>query len=118
MKYDYKEAVKNDIREVITNEYDLSEYADFGNACERIHDDLWNDDRVTGNASGSYFFNAWDAENALNHNWEEIEKAAEFFGIEPIISCSYERSPEFWDVTIRCMYIGECLYEVLEELYS
>lgn len=118
MTYNYRESVKEDIREALENDYDLSEYADFEEANDRLHDILWNDDSVTGNASGSYFCNTWKAEEALNHNWDEIVKAAEFFGTDPIISDGWENGAEYWDVSIRCMYLGECLYEVLEEIYK
>lgn len=40
--------------------------------------------------------------------------AAEF-GYEPIISDGYEHGAEWWDVSIRCYYLGQAIAEVLDE---
>lgn len=75
--------------------------------------DLWTADSVTGNASGSYYCNAWKAEEALCHNWDLLADALEEFGGDTDI---LRQGPEACDVTIRCYLLGECLSEVLDEL--
>lgn len=42
---------------------------------QELNDTLFTCDSVTGNASGSYTFNAWTAEEYLCHNWELLGEA-------------------------------------------
>lgn len=59
-RYDYLEAVKDDVREYI-KDHDLLEegWQDSRDELEeKLNDDLWAEDSVTGNASGSYTFNS------------------------------------------------------------
>lgn len=117
MKYNYFEAVKADVMNWISENIDLTEYAgERDRLQEELNDSLWMEDSVTGNASGSYFCNTWKSEECLSHNWDEIERAASEFGIEPKISDGYEYGAEYWDVTIRCYYLNQAIYEVLDEL--
>lgn len=44
------------------------------------NDTLFACDSVTGNASGSYTFNTWTAEEYLCHNWELLGEALTEFG--------------------------------------
>lgn len=116
-KYDYREAVLNDVLQAISDNYDLSDYDDANEAYDEIYDALFIDDSVTGNASGSYTFSTWKAEENLSHNWDEIVTTAEEYGIEPIISDGWEYGAEWWDVSIRCRYLSECLTEALERFF-
>lgn len=75
-RYNYLEAVTDDVREYIRDEIDLSEWkGDRDGLEEKLNDDLWTADSVTGNASGSYYCNAWRAEEALSHNWDLLAEA-------------------------------------------
>lgn len=114
LKYPYKEAIKQDIRKYIAENAYKADLADLDEYAERLNDELWIDDAVTGNASGSYFFNTWRAEEALAHNWELLAEAMAEFGYdrENII----EKGAEVCDVIIRCYLLGECLAEVMDEL--
>lgn len=70
-------------------------------------------DGVTGNASGSYTFNLWEAEENLCHNWELLCESLTEFGYD----MSYlENGPEACDVTIRCYLLGQAISEVLDEM--
>lgn len=79
MDYNYREAMRKDVRQAIEEKEKwigkpITEvYEDKEEAYDQLVDDMWVDDSVTGNASGSYFFNAWRAEEALNHNWDLLE---------------------------------------------
>ena len=115
--YNYLEAVKNDVIQAIEDNYNLEEYRDNRQELEeKLNNDLWTDDSVTGNASGSYTFNTYKAEENLSHNWDLLKEAADAFGIEATISDSYERGPEYWDVTIRCYLLGQAIAAVLDDL--
>lgn len=112
-KYDYRRALEDDIREYIETEVNLDEWRGRQDDLEEmLNDDLWTDDSVTGNASGSYFFNAWRAEEALCHNLDLLEEACFEFGCH---AEEYLGSPESADVTIRCYLLGECIGSVLSE---
>jgi len=120
MTYDYRKAVKDDIYQAIHDNFTIEEIRanmeDRSSFQERLYDDLFLDDSVTGNASGSYTFNTYAAEENLLHNWDLIEECAECFGCEPVVSSGYKNGPEYWDVSIRCYLLGECLEAVLDEM--
>lgn len=115
MKYNYIEAMTADIREYINDEIELAEYK--GNAEgleEYLNDELWCPDRVTGNASGSYFFSTYKAEEAIAHNWDLLADALTEFGCDGVNAI--EKGAEWCDVTIRCYLLGQAIAEVMEEL--
>ena len=114
--YDYREAVKNDVLEYINNEVDLEEWrGDRDGLEEKLNDDLWTVDSVTGNASGSYTFNTYKAEENLCHNLDLLAEACEEFGG----GCDLLKDgAEACDVTIRCYLLGESIAAVLDDLES
>lgn len=104
--YNYYEAVKEDI----INALEETEERDY----DKLFDQLWIDDSVTGNTSGSYYCNAWKAEEAICHNLDLLGEALQEFCCGP--EYLMEKGAEAADVTIRCYILGSCLGEVLEEL--
>lgn len=116
--YDYREAMRNDIREAIEENYTHEELKEMGKdeAFEKLNDDLWVDDSVTGNASGSYTFNTYEAEENICHNMDLLGEALKEFGC----GADYliENGAEACDVTIRCYLLGEILGEVLDEVFD
>lgn len=116
--YDYREAVKSDILVYIEENYTpeeiREELADRDEWEQRLNDDLWVCDSVTGNGSGSYYCNAYWAEEALCHNWDLLNDVLLEFGCT---DCNpIEKGAEWCDVTIRCYLLGECLAAALDEL--
>ena len=112
-KYDYEYEMECDIRDYIEQEINLKEYTR-EDLEEKLYDDLWAYDGVTGNASGSYYCNAWKAEEAIAHNWDLLEEALYEFGytdFNPI-----EKGAEWCDVTIRCYLLHQCINEVLSNI--
>lgn len=114
MSYDYREAVKNDVLEYIANEINFLDYESMEDLEEFLNDELWTEDSVTGNASGSYTFNTWEAEENICHNLDLLGEALEEFGS----GASYliDNGAEAADVTIRCYLLGECIAAALEEV--
>ena len=115
-KYDYREAVKTDIREWLQENRSLDELKDDlsiddGNTFMSLYDEMFCADSITGNASGSYTFSRWQAEENLCHNLDLLEEAQRDFDIGPGLS-----DPETCDVIIRVYLLNDCLYEVLEEI--
>lgn len=120
--YNYLEAVTADVKEWIENNMDIESdiingvFEDRDSVEEYLNDTLWTEDSVTGNASGSYTFSTYEAEENLCHNWDLIEEVANEYGYEPIIKAGYEYGPEWWDVSIRCYYLGQAITAALDEI--
>jgi len=118
MRYNYLESIKEDIKNYIEENKDNESY-NFDNIeelKELLYDDLWIEDSVTGNGTGSYYCNRYKAREALQGNEELLIEALETFGNN---AESYKRSltdPEFADVTIRCYLLDEAINEVVEEM--
>lgn len=105
MKYNYFEEMKEDIKEYLQN----TDERDF----DILYDEMFIDDSITGNASGSYTFSTWQAEENIAHNMNLLSEAMEEFGNSP---SDIQNGAEWCDVTIRCYLLGQVLQEVLEEL--
>ena len=111
-KYNYFEAVKEDVKQYI-EDHDVTVTADNREELqESLYDEMFISDSVTGNASGSYTFNTWQAEENLCHNLDLLKEACEEFGSD----CNILESAEGCDVTIRCYLLSSALSEVLDEL--
>lgn len=113
-QYNYREAVKNDIIDYI-NDHDVKvTTSNRDEVYEELYDDMFVSDSVTGNASGSYTFNTWQAEENLCHNLDLLGEALSEFGCEPDYMA--KNGAEACDVTIRCYLLSEMLNEALDEL--
>lgn len=65
--YNYREAIKSDIREYIKDNVNTNEFTP-DELQEYLEEQLWVNDSVTGNASGSYTFNRWEAREYVQDN--------------------------------------------------
>lgn len=116
-RYNYYEAVADDVREYINEEINLDEWrGDRDGLEQQLNNYLFVSDSVTGNASGSYYCNAWKAEEALCHNLDLLGEALEEFGDNS--EYLLKNGAEAADVTIRCYVLGSAISEVLDELES
>jgi hypothetical protein len=103
--YNYHQALENDIESYLEdNDIELSE-----DNFEEVYDKLWVDDSITGNASGSYTFNTYQAEENIAHNWDLLLEALDAFGYNNINIL--EKGAEWCDVTIRCYLLHQILLE-------
>lgn len=115
MSYNYMNAMTEDIRNYITENINREDYTEDRDGLEEyLNDTLWTEDGVTGNASGSYYCNAWKAEEALSHNWDLLAEALEEFGQDG--TDVLKEGAEAMDVTIRCYLLGQAIAEVLDDL--
>lgn len=111
-RYEYYTTVKNDIREYIKeNNIDVTS-EEFDR--DELYNRLFMSDSVTGNASGSYTFSTWKAEENLCHNMDLLEKALEEFGESDVNI--FEKGAEWCDVMIRCYVSSQCFDSVIYEL--
>ena len=111
-RYDYLNAMIDDVLEYLEDLSD-EELEDVNE--ERLYDDLWAEDSVTGNGSGSYWFSDYKAREALFDNNDLFMEAANSFD-EPLDT--YVQSPEAADVTIRCYLLGEAIDRALNIFYG
>ena len=112
--YNYLENVTNDAKQAILENMNYWKFADREELEEIANDNLWVDDSVTGNASGSYTFNTWQAEENLCHNMDELEEACNEFGQD--IGEAVKQGAEYCDVTIRCYLLSQAISAALDEL--
>ena len=114
MKYDYLEAVTNDAKNAILKNYHDWHFTDRDELEEVANDELWINDSVTGNRSGSYTCNAWEAEENLCHNMDELEEACNEFGQD--MGEAVKQGAEYCDVTIRCYLLSQAISAAIDEL--
>ena len=107
MLSDVCDAIRHDgvtAEEILENRSDLE---------TRLYNEYFIRDDITGNASGSYTFNAWEAEENVGHNLDLLGEALEYFGSDP---ADIMKSAESCDVTIRCYLLSEVLCDALERI--
>lgn len=121
--YDYQTAVKEDVKNYIRENYsadEIRENLETGAARsdfeEKLNNDLWAEDSVTGNASGSYTFNTFEAEENLCHNLDLLEEACDEFGQD--LGEAVKRGAEACDVAIRCYLLCGAISDALDEIES
>ena len=114
MAYDYREAVKDDVLEYINNEINFEDFDTLEELEEHLNEVLFTEDSVTGNASGSYTFSTYEAEENIYHNMDLLQEALSEFGDTEALVMDFDA--EKADVTIRCYLLGECIAAALEEI--
>jgi hypothetical protein len=113
-RYNYLEAVTADAKQAIIENLKYWEFSDREELEEKANDELWTDDSVTGNGSGSYTFSTWQAEENLSHNMDELEEACDAFGQD--MGEAVKQGAEYCDVTIRCYLLGQAISAAIDEL--
>lgn len=111
--YDYEEAMRNDIREYLEENWEKGKRIEDDDRA-KLHEAMENADEVTGNASGSYTFNAFQAEENICHNLDLLGEACEEFCIDGS-TLAEKLSGEWADVAIRCMMLGRIEGEIFDE---
>lgn len=114
-EYNYLYAMKADIiNYIVEEEIDLNTYSDREELEARLNEALWSEDSVTGNASGSYTFSTWKAEEYICHNLDLLIDALQEFGCG--LDYLLEKGAEAADVTIRCYLLSQAISEALDEI--
>jgi len=85
---------------------------------EKIHDDAWIDDAVTGNGSGSHYFSATESREAVEADRDTVVEALKDFCIEAdeIGRRFLDGDYEYFDVTARCYVLDEAIEEAYKKL--
>lgn len=111
--YDYEEDLKMDIsyylagNNIVLNNYNY----------DKIYGDMFVDDGVTGNSSGSYTFNREEAKEYVLSNLKLCKEACEEFGISSseFGNKIYNEEFEELDVIIRCYLLDVILPEFITD---
>ena len=117
--YDYNYKMHQDVRNAIADGYNLDEWRGRRDELEeKLNEDLWIDDGVTGNASGSYYCNSYKAMQAVMDNMELLQEALDEFGADyaDIGRRFMEGDWEYFDVTIRCHLLPSIISDVLDDI--
>lgn len=80
--YDYLENVKEDVRNYIEENKIVVTSSNREEVEQELNDTLFVNDSVTGNASGSYTFSTWQAEENICHNFELLTEALTEFSCD------------------------------------
>lgn len=117
--YDYNYEMRQDVRNAIDEGYSLDEWRGRRDELEeKLNDDLWIDDGVTGNASGSYYCNRYKAMQSVMDNMELLQEALDEFGADyaDIGRRFLAGDWEDFDVTIRCYLLPSIVSDVLDDM--
>ena len=117
MAYNYLEELKSDVRNYIKEAAsDYMDCEDIDELRENLYDNLWDEDSVTGNGSGSYTFNREEAKKYVADNLDlMVDAYKEFDSIEKLVNNLEDSDFETIDVTIRCYLLSQALDEVLDD---
>lgn len=119
---DYYKQMNADIRDYLLDLYteeEIREKLEDRDEWEtELNDDLWTCDSVTGNGSGSYTFNRWQAKEYVLGSIDLLHEALREFCVDAdrIVEKFLDEDWEYFDVTIRCYILDYVLYEVLDEI--
>lgn len=115
--YNYLEAMKQNIKEYIEENINVTDYETKEDLKEYLNDTLWTEDSVTGNASGSYTFNRATAKKYIDENKDLVNDMMEEFDCkDKVANWWIEDNYEAIDVSVRCYFLGQAISEVLEKI--
>jgi hypothetical protein len=121
MAYNYLEAMVDDIKDYIDANINLDEFEDRQELEEKLNDDLWVEDSVTGNGSGSYTFDRHKSYENVQGDPDAMDYIRDLvsdFGVdaETVAEKFLDEDYDYWDVSIRCYLLGQAIGEALDQL--
>ena len=116
--YNYREAVTADVIDFIRDEVNPADYESREALSEFLNDELWTCDSVTGNASGSYTFNAYKAKEFVFSDQDTVSESLREFCVdaETIAEKFLNQDWEYFDVTARCYVLGQAIESALDSI--
>mgnify|MGYP004691180853 FL=1 len=113
-RYDYRESIRHDIREWVSENYSLDALRpqlayDWEGTLDKLESQMRA--QVTGSDCGSYTCNRWQAEEFLCHNLDLLEAECRDCGVVPDLS-----NPEACDVLIREHEFDFVFASVMDEI--
>ena len=123
-KYDYRRATIDNVIDWIVNDSDiLEEGIEEGRDDDLynwIYDEIFDEDSVTGN--GAYYYDTEEkCSKYLAGNFDLLYEAAREFAIDDelnVVIKHYEDKDlaRYFDCTIRCYILMDCIYAAVDEL--
>lgn len=118
MAYNYKEAVKTDIENYLEDHNFIDYGSNFDDVLSALEDELFIEDSVTGNGSGSYTFCTDEAgdyvkDDGLEYIQDMVKEG--WINADTVTEKFVNGDWEYFDVCIRCYLLNECLYDVLKD---
>jgi len=120
MSRKYIDEVKDGIEYVINDYISSDDYRDLDRdeLSQQLYDDLWIDDHVTGNGSGSFTMNREEAkEIVLADGFDTLVEAIDegLYTYEELGKAVVDGDWETLDVIARCTVLGQAIGEYLDE---
>lgn len=114
----YAEQLAVDVTNYIEENVRLADYSSREDLIEKLEEELWTADSVTGNGSGSYTFSRNMAMQNVLENMEEVVDALWEFDTETetIGRKFLEQDWEWFDVVVRCALLSGAIYQVAQGL--
>jgi hypothetical protein len=121
MTYNYLEEMLKDVKETISEMAEITLEDVLYNRDEleeKLNDEFFVEDAITGNASGSYTFCRATAKKYVLDNMGMCMEALKEFCVdaETIADKFLSEDWEYFDVTIRCYNLGSVISQALDEL--
>lgn len=123
-KYDYRRAIIDDLKDWIINETDIIEEGVVDGRDDDlynwIYDEVFDEDSITGN--GTYYYGTEEfCSECLSGNFDLLYEAMHEFAIDNeinILISHYENKDlaRYFDCTIRCYLLMDCIYKAVEEI--
>lgn len=122
MKYCYLTEMTNDVQEYINENFTtveqllaLEDREEWENT---LCDELWIEDSVTGNASGSYTFSRYKAKEYVIDNIDLLSEAVQEFCIESelVREKFLNEDWEYFDTIIRCYLLSAAVCDAVGKI--
>ena len=114
----YFEMVKKDVTNAIVdgyyNEVIFNNKRDKVKLYSKLLIQMWNDEHITGNSCGGYYFKPFDTIKMVQENIEEVRMAYNFFDYDLAEDLNHRNYIEI-DSRTRCYFLTIVLYKVLKE---
>ena len=113
MAYNYLEELKSDVKNYI-NEVasDYMDCEDMDELRDELYDNLWDEDSVTGNGSGSYTFNREKAKEYVSDNMDLMDVFKELIKSHKSVTWScFKRNPAIRMYYKLCLKFGGTVEE-------
>ena len=112
-RYDYEEAVRNDINDYLDRNWKKGKPITEDDRMQ-LYEDMFVDDGVTGNGSGTYTFSTAQAEENVCRNLELLGEAMDDYGVDGD-TLRDKMCGEWADVMIRCYLLKRLSDEAFDE---
>ena len=115
----YFEMVKRDIKSAIFEGYYdvviLDNKQDKVKLYAKLLTQMWNDENITGNSCGGYYWHTADTIKMVQEHIQEVRVAYSFFDYDLTEDLDHSNYIEI-DSRTRCYFLTVVLYETLKEI--